>query len=381
MRLTSLRLHQFRNHLNSSFEFGDGTNVLLGENGQGKTNVIEAISYLCLTRSFYANSDTLALNFEKEFFEVTGTLVSDRGAEHHVRVAYVGSTGEKAFTVNRQRIEPFSAVIGQFPIVICSPEHGPITTAGPLERRKFVDFVISQSSAIYFQNLIEYRRVLKQRNRILLDAKLARQDPASMLEPWDEQIVRHGSMLMERRRQFVDEFRDFITPAYRHLVGEEERPSVEYLPLGGSDHRGQGEDFVTMLRDGLREKRDEERRIGTTLIGPHRDEFLLKVNGLDLRKFASQGQHKTFLVALKIGEFFYLRDRCKETPIMLLDDVFSELDERRAACLLGFVGTLSQSFITSTNPHLFAEEGAGAGRNRIFRLHRGAVVEKGSVAA
>lgn len=381
MRLTALRLHQFRNHLKSSFEFGDGTNVLLGENGQGKTNVIEAISYLCLTRSFYANSDTLALNFEKDLFEIDGRLVSDHGADHNVRVAYAASTGEKVFTIDRKRIEPFSSVIGQFPIVICSPEHAPITTAGPVERRKFVDFVISQSSAVYFTNLIEFRRVLKQRNKILLDAKLARRDALPLLEPWDEQLVQHGSVLMERRKRFVEEFRDFITPAYRRVVEEREQPSMDYLPLGAGGGGNDGEGFEDLLRMGLREKREEERRIGTTLVGPHRDEFSLKIDGLDLRKFASQGQHKTFLVALKIGEFFYLRDRCNETPIMLLDDVFSELDGRRAACLLGFVETLSQAFITSTDPHLFDRSRMDRARSRTFLLREGAVVEGGSAAA
>ena len=381
MHLRALRLHQFRNHLNSSFEFGDGTNVLLGDNGQGKTNVIEAISYLCLTRSFYANSDTLALNFEKDSFEVDGRLLSDRGVEHHVHVAYLALTGEKAVTVNRQRVEPFASIIGQFPIVICSPEHAPITAAGPLERRRFVDFVISQSSKIYFQNLIEYRRVLKQRNRILLDAKLARRDATPLLEPWDEQIVEHGGMLMERRRQFVEEFREFITPAYRRLVEGAEQPSMEYVPLTGANSATPDMDFKGLLRAGLREKRDEEQRVGTTLVGPHRDEFTLKIDGLDLRKFASQGQHKTFLVALKIGEFFYLNDRCRETPIMLLDDVFSELDERRAACVLEFVETLSQTFITSTNPHLFNRADRPAGRISVFHLHGGAVVEGGTIAA
>src|SRR5689334_22639147 len=139
MHLTTLTLQHFRNHLGSTFEFGEGTNILLGDNGHGKTNVIEAISYLCLTKSFYAGSDVPVLNFEKDMFDVEGTFVFERGFEYQVRVAYSKPQTEKVFTINRRRVEPFSSVIGKFPIVICSPEHAPITMGGPGERRRFVD--------------------------------------------------------------------------------------------------------------------------------------------------------------------------------------------------------------------------------------------------
>src|SRR6266850_5047610 len=238
MHLTHLKLQQFRNHLNSQFDFGDGINVLLGDNGHGKTNVIEAVSYLCLTKSFYAGSDSLVVQFGKEFFDLEGAIRSDAGVDYRVRVAFAEPQGEKVYSINRSRIEPFSSVIGRFPIVICSPEHAPITTDGPLERRKFVDLIISQSSPSYFQNLLEYRKVLRQRNKILSEAKLGRRDPGSLLDPWNEQLARYGGSLMHRRKQFVAEFQDFITSAYHHLVGNEEEPSIGYRPfspLSGSE--------------------------------------------------------------------------------------------------------------------------------------------------
>lgn len=374
MVLQTLLLHNFRNHLESSFEFGEGANILLGDNGEGKTNVIEAISYLCLTKSFFAGSDLHVLNFGQSVFEVEGMIRSAHGLESRIRVAYDREQAVKVYTVNKHRIEPFSAVIGRFPLVICSPEHGPITLGGPGERRKFIDFVISQSSDAYFADLMEYRRVLKQRNTILFNAKISKSDPAPLLEPWDEQLARTGSTVISRRRRFIGEFQPFIASAYRHLVGRGEEPSIMYEPF--TPVRGDIADAgirELLLRE-IAARSAEERRIGTTLVGPHRDELLFRINDLDLRKYASQGQHKTFLVALKLGEFFYLKERCSETPILLLDDIFSELDEERSERLLGFVAGISQTFITSTNVHLFGSAIRADGRNRTFLIQGGSVV-------
>lgn len=381
MHLTTLRLQRFRNHTDSFSEFGGGTNVLLGGNGQGKTNIIEAISYLCLTKSFYASSDSLVVSFGEDGFQVDGQFTADHSTNYTVRLVYTQPTNEKVYTINRLSIEPFSSVIGKFPVVISSPEHTPITTAGPSERRKFVDLVISQSSALYFQNLLEYRRVLRQRNKLLTDARLTKRDVTQGIEPWNEQLVGLGRLLMSRRKQFVDEFRLYISSVYHELIGQEEEPDIEYRPMTWIDGVNSESEIEELLRMDLREKNAEERRLGSTLVGPHRDEFLLKINGLELRKYASQGQHKTFLNALKIAEFFYLKDRCQETPLMLLDDVFSELDEGRSERLLVFLQTLSQTVITSTNPHIFEGAIQFDGRNKLFHIQSGTVVEQKSFAA
>jgi DNA replication and repair protein RecF len=381
MHLARLTLKNFRNHLDTSFDFGEGINVLLGDNGQGKTNVIEAISYLCLTKSFYAASDALVLHFGKEMFEVESDIVAENGHHRHVRVAYAAETNEKVFAVNKQRMEPFSSVIGTFPVVICSPEHTPITTGSPAERRKFVDLVISQSSAVYFHDLVEYRRVLRHRNTILANARWQTGDTDAMLAPWDEQLVSLGGAITWRRKQFVAEFQAFITSAYHHLVGPEEEPSIGYKPGTTIESCGSQKDVETLLRGELAERSAAERKLGISMVGPHRDEVPLTINGLDLRKFASQGQHKTFLVALKLGEFFYLKERCDETPIVLLDDVFSELDEHRSLKLLQYVEELNQTFVTSTTPHLFDHLVERPGKHRLFFISNGAVTETRTAAA
>lgn len=373
MRLTRIRLRNFRNHGDTQIEFGDGANLVRGNNGQGKTNILEAIGYLCLTKSFYAQSDAVVVRFGKEGFEVEGNLISDNEIECDVRVAYDVQLGEKVYAMNKRRIEPFSSIIGRFPVVVLSPEYGPITSGGPSDRRKFVDMALSQASAVYFQDLLEYRRVLKQRNKILADSKLEKSNPSKMLEPWDEQMTHVGARLVYRRRQFVEQFQSYMQNAYRQFVDAVEEPAIEYAPLPSFGSAEGEADIAALFAKAVEEKRRDEIRVGTSLVGPHRDEFLFTLDSLELRKFASQGQHKTFLVALKIGEFFYLKQRHGETPMFLMDDVFSELDEHRIKRVLGLVEELGQTFITSTDHEALNTTLMFDGRNRKFVVSNGTV--------
>ena len=376
MRLTTLTLRNFRNHHQSHFEFAGNSNILLGDNGQGKTNVIEAISYLCLTKSFYASSDAVVLNFNEDVFEVEGVCVADHGSESRPRVAYDRTSGRKAVTINKQPLDTFSSIIGKFPVVICSPDHAPITMGSPGDRRKFVDFVISQSNPGYLATLMEYRRALKQRNRVLGEAREMHADATMVLEPWNEQLVHLGGYLMARKKKFMDEFKSYFQSAYTSLVGGDEVPTMEYVPNGATADIETEEKFRQMLWASIREKKAAELATGMTLTGPHRDEFACKINDRDLRKYASQGQHKTYLVSLKLAEFFYVKERCNETPMLLLDDIFSELDEHRAARLMEFVGDISQTFITSTTLNNFDRLGNVTERCRKFFIHHGKPVEQ-----
>ena len=381
MYLASVRLHNFRNHRDSTLDFGRGVNVVLGDNGEGKTNVLEAISYLCLTKSFYAAGDAVAVRFDTGMFEVDGTFHSDHGSESVVRVAFDGALGKKVVSMNRRPVEPFLVMIGKFPLVICSPEHAPITQGGPAERRTFVDFVISQSSSVYFETLLEYRKALKHRNKVLLDARLSGVFDPALIEPWDEHIIRLGAVLMARRQVFSMEFQPYVAAAYGELLDGGEEPKFEYQAHGASGTETGEEGYRTVITETLRRKAREERKFGTTLAGPHRDEFQLTINGLDIRKYASQGQHKTFLVSLKLAEFEYLRERCRETPLLLLDDVFSELDGNRAERLLRHVGHVSQTFITSTVMGLFDRVLEFGDMNRRIYIRGGSVVPGPGVVA
>jgi len=374
MRIVRAELRQFRNHDCTKLEFGAAANVLVGDNGHGKTNILDALSFLCLTKSFYAGSDLTALQKGKEFFEVQGAIQSDVAIEHDVRVVYDSRTSQKKFFIDGNEPESFSSVIGQFPIVVLSPENAAITFGAPAERRRFLDIVIAQSSRGYLQDMLEFRRALRQRNKILSEATRGAVDIAS-LEPWDETLCLRGAKLFLKRASFFAEFAPYILRAYRALASETELPAVEYIPQIPV-MAGEGPAAVERrLREKMSEKRREEFRLGTTLVGPHRDEVAFSLNGLQLRAYASQGQHKTFLVALKIAEFFYLREHCMETPVILLDDVFTELDDSRTRKVLTIIESLGQSFITATDEHVLRNTIRWDDARRKFSVLNGSAVD------
>jgi DNA replication and repair protein RecF len=193
------------------------------------------------------------------------------------------------------------------------------------------------------------------------------------LEAWNEQLIKLGSKLIYKRNEFINEFKEYISASYKDLVNTEEVPSIEYAPSFEVDADVSLESITEKFKSQLASKINDEMRLGTTLIGPHRDEVIFKLNDLDLRSFASQGQHKTFLVALKIGEFFYLKERCNEKPLFLLDDVFAELDEQRSKHMLKLIESLSQTFITSTNYEIFDKTLTFDGQNKNFFVRAGKV--------
>lgn len=353
MLIENIRLKNFRNHTDSYLECGEKANIILGDNGEGKTNLLEVISYISLTKSFYASNDSVIVRIGESIFQIEANMVSDNGIKTKIHIGYDLTTGEKVYSINNRRIEKFSSIIGKFPIVFLSPENSNITFGGPAERRKFLDMVLSQSNQTYFEDLSEYRKVVRHRNKILSDAKFLKNDPIALLEPWNEQLIRFGTRIMVRRRNFISEFQEYIFSAYKKLVDLREVPSMDYEPSFKTGNSEKDEMVFENFKTEIDRKHKEELRLGSTLVGPHRDEISFKINGLELRKFASQGQHKTFFVALKIGEFFYLKERCRENPILLLDDVFSELDDNRAQQMLLLIENLNQTFITSTNFDIF----------------------------
>jgi len=377
MKIISARLKNFRNHDETEFDFATKMNVLLGENGMGKTNTLEALSFLCLTKSFYASADTTVLQRYKQFFEVESVFESDEGKEFRVRVAYDDAQKAKKFTINNAEVEKFSSVIGMFPVIILSPENNSITFGSPADRRKFIDLVISQSSSAYVEDAVEYRRVVRQRNKILSDAK--GKDCSSQLSPWNDMLINHGARIIHKRNIFLKEFAPFIAATYLQIVNERETPKIEYAPSVSITPDSTLAEIISALEVKVQKKKLDEFRFQTTLVGPHRDEIIFSLNGMSLKHFASQGQHKTFLVALKVAEFFYLKERCSETPIFLLDDVFSELDEYRSKKLLDVVETLGQIFITTTSEKVFGGAEWNNERKKFF-INSGAL-EKETLAA
>jgi DNA replication and repair protein RecF len=348
LKLKNVQLENFRNHSSTMINCSQGVNVFLGNNGEGKTNILEGMSFLCLSKSIFNASDSIVTKNGEKYFTVSGGILSDGGVEYEARVGYEKEQNFKTVTINKARLEKLSLLIGQFPIVVLSPEQSSITLGSPIDRRRFVDFVISQSSKTYLENLIDYRKILKQRNKILTDLVSNRKENGNEIESWNENLVKVGSAIMQKRMEFVELFKGIMVKSYSQLAGKDEQPGISYEPSFQVISK-EIEGIKSLFLKAIDEQWTLERRIGYSLVGPHKDEFVFQINSLNARSYASQGQHKTLLIALKLAEFYYLKEQCKETPVLLLDDVLSELDRDRSQRLLEVVADLGQIFITSAD--------------------------------
>ena len=347
-------------------------NLFLGDNGEGKTNILEGISYLCLSKSFYAVNDTIVMNVNRKGFTTAGTFLSDSNISYEVRVIFDKSQNQKNITINKTKIDKASSLIGRFPVVILSPEQSSITIGSPSDRRRFVDFVVSQSSRGYLECLIDYRRILKQRNKILSEMLFSHKENDDVLQPWNKQLIHVGTNIIKKRIEFIKDFQYLVSDSYATITGTAEQPSITYSPSFECS-TVDNEMIETGFNQALQDHAQEEYRMGYSLVGPHRDEYIFQINKLDARSFASQGQHKTFLVALKLAEFFYLKERCSETPILLLDDVLSEMDGQRSQRLLEATAALGQVFITSTDERALNWTALASSHPRKFFIRQGTI--------
>ncbi|MFH0991988.1 MAG: DNA replication/repair protein RecF [bacterium] len=373
MKIHTLALQNFRNHTLTHIECSEHLNLFVGGNGEGKTSILESISYLCLTKSFLSSSDETIVQYGKSSFSVEGRAERDGSVSYKIIALYNNDAHEKTISINNIILKKASEIVGRFPVVASSPEMISITMGGPAERRSFLDFVICQSSKLYLENLIEYRRILKQRNRILFDEKQKGTRNRELIEPWNEALAVSGATLILRRRDFLIEFKPHVVHAYNRIAGKEEKPSLTYLPsVTGIETESQKVMQEQILRQ-LEVASAREYKLGLTLVGPHRDDVEFAINEKPMRKFASQGQHKTLLVALKIAEFYFLQEKCREAPILLLDDVFSELDPQRSYRLLEVVESLGQSFITSTTDSFLNNHFDGKNHNKRIVVSGGSV--------
>jgi DNA replication and repair protein RecF len=354
MVLRSLRLRSFRAHTETEAAFAPKINLLYGPNGAGKTNVLEAVHYLCLTKSFLAARDTYALRKGSPYFEVEGAFEKTGGGEpqreREARLVYVPGEGKKIF-LGGAPLDRLADVVGRLPVVVFSPEDIALTAEGPSERRQFVNNILSQERPAYLDDLMKYRRARRQRNEVLKKYKKRGQPPpADLIAPWTEELVTLGSRIIRRRQQFLRTFAGFLEKAYAHVESATERPTVEYDTIADLDPEASVDDVAAALRGALeRTRRDEEKR-GRTLVGPQRDELVFRLGELEVRRYGSQGQHRTFGMALKLAQFFYLQDRLEEAPLLLLDDAFGKLDAERTAAFLELLksGEVGQSLVTAT---------------------------------
>ena len=375
MRLTHLRLRSFRAHADTSVELASGVNLLAGPNGAGKTNLLEAIHFLSLAKSFLTSTDAHVVRRGEPHFEVEGTFTGERRSSLTVRVAVVPGDGKRAF-VNGSALDRLADLVGLVPTVVISPADTELTAGGPTERRRFLDATLSQTYPVYLDDLIEYRRALRQRNALLQSVRRGKALAPGTMDAWDEELAVLGSRIVQRRGAFLDGFSDRLAEAYRLLDAVGEVPSLAYAPSV------QGDDVTEAFRQEIRRKSRRERELGRTLVGPHLDEVVFQLDGFDLRPFASQGQHRTFALAVRIAQALFLGHQLDEPPILMLDDVFGPLDPERADVVLSLLSgqSLGQSLITAARTEPFWDAVPfEASDHAAFHVERGAVTPLSSV--
>jgi DNA replication and repair protein RecF len=342
MVLKSVYLKNFRSHKDIKLNFSDNLNYIVGGNGQGKTSIIESIYYLCTTKGLNSNSDNEVVRFNEKEFEVTGQFRDL--TEDSIRIFFSSDENKKYCFRNSKTISRHAELIGKFPVVVLTPADHSITQGYPADRRKFIDSVICQASGSYLKYLLDYNKILRHRSSLLYRV---REGLSSMeeLKAWTENLVNTGTEIIKHRKSFIAEFNTYIINSYRMIMENEEIPSVFYNYL--DDYAG--DDIDAKFYELISDKKEEEIRRTQNLVGPHKDDFIFKINNFNLRTFGSQGQNKTFQVVLRFAEFFYLKEITGRNPIFLLDDVFGELDANRSSKISSYLKKVGQAFITLTD--------------------------------
>jgi DNA replication and repair protein RecF len=363
--LSHLSLVNFKNYTEAQLNFSSGVNCITGTNGSGKTNIIDAVYYLSFTKSYFNISDTQNIQHGESLFVIQGKF-SDNEKEEHVFCG-VKTGFKKQVKRGGEEYERLSDHIGLFPVVMVAPVDHILITEGSDERRKFIDSVISQVDKIYLENLISYNKTLTHRNSYLKQLH-GRIPDTSMMEVWDEQLVKYGCAIESERRKFIAEFIQLFNETYNYLADHAEEVSINYQTQLEQD------DFGTQLKSSLQ----KDIALQHTSTGIHKDELVFKLEKYPLKRIASQGQQKTFLMAIKIAQFEYLFRHKKTKPILLLDDIFDKLDDFRAKRLMELVSrhTFGQIFITDTHPErlkkIFDDIKISI---RLFEVNKGTVKE------
>jgi DNA replication and repair protein RecF len=365
MVLKQIELQNFRLHKSTSLKFSDRLNLIIGGNGQGKTSILEAIYYLCTTRNLNLASESDVVMFGEQYFDASGKF-SDL-TENISRIFFDSTKGKKIFFLDDKQVFNSSSIIGKFPIVSLIQADHAITLGSPLDRRRFVDSVISQSSHAYLEILLEFNKTLRQRSSLLSQIKENRnRNLYDQLDAWTEALITTGSEIIKHRIRFVKEFNVYLHEAYNNIVESKEEPLIVYNSLPMLEEENVSERF----REELNALREDELRRATNLVGPHRDDFIFSIDELELKRFGSQGQHKTFQIALRFGQFFFIKEKLGKTPIFLMDDVFGELDTYRAGRISSYLSKIGQAFITMTD--LTKTEGLNAGaENFLIKVNNG----------
>lgn len=344
MYIKTLELSDFRNYDNLSINFGQDTNILYGDNAQGKTNVLESVYLAATTRSHRGSKDKEIIRFGKEEAHIKMIVMKN---EVPVRIdMHLKKNKPKGIAVNGIPLKRASELFGILNVVFFSPEDLNVIKNGPAERRKFIDTELCQLDKIYLHDLISYGKILNQRNRLLKDIVYAKggHELFDTLDIWDMQMAQYGENIIEKRKCFVEKINHVITETHGSITNGKESLQIRYEPgVKGNT-----------LYDELKKNRDRDLRMGSTMAGPHRDDIGFYNHDIDIRRYGSQGQQRTAALSLKLSEMDLVKEAIKDVPVLLLDDVLSELDSSRQKQLLDNINGI-QTMITCTGLDEFVE--------------------------
>lgn len=356
MHVTSLKLENFRNYLTLQIEPGEGLNIFVGLNAQGKSNLLESLYLLATSKSSRAGKDQELIRFEQAGTRITADVLRDKNSDIEIEMA-LSQTEKKIARINGVKHTRLSEVIGQLNAVLFDSGDLEIIRGEPSVRRRFLDLEISQTSPRYVLALGSYRKTLEQRNRLLRDLRDGRVPLSARdsLPAWNESLAQHGARLIERRRRFLERLAQLASETHRTLSDERDRLEVTYLPSFPLNGLTEAEEIGQRFRQELDSVAGEETARGTTLRGPQRDDIAFLVNGSDCRLFGSQGQQRTVALSLKLAERQLIEELVGEPPLLLLDDVLSDLDDARRGLLFDLTARAgSQTFLSCTNLRAFS---------------------------
>lgn len=336
--LKEIELRRFRSFEKATFFFTPGINCITGLNGSGKTNLLNAIYYLCLGKGFSSNQDLVSVKDGGDFFRIKA-LLSEFENEVNLVCTFSNIT-KKELSVDSKPYERLSDHIGFLPAVVVCPDDQQMIDGASEERRRYLDLTVSQTHAVYMQHLMNYNRTLIQRNALLKQLNEKHQTVSEVLDALDKKLADDGNLVFKFRKQSIEQLTPLINAFYNQLCEGKEEISIQYQSTLNQN------DFAVLLGH----SHSKDIQLQRTTVGTHRDDLEFLINGLVVKKFASQGQKKTLLLSLKLAQYSFIQNHLSKNPLLLLDDIFDKLDEERMHRLLDIISTknFEQVFITDT---------------------------------
>ncbi|QEA59049.1 DNA replication/repair protein RecF [Leuconostoc koreense] len=369
MELESLKLDHYRNYSDLALEFSSGVNVFLGENAQGKTNLLESIYVLALARSHRTSSDKDLVQWQAKEATISGRV--KRSVSEIPLSLHFSNKGKKA-RVNHLEQSKLSHYIGQLNVILFAPEDLELVKGAPSVRRRFIDMEFGQMNPLYLYNTTQYKRILKERNAYLKRLQLKQTTDTVFLDVLSEQLVDVGSQILVARQEFLNKLELAAQPIHAEISDQREALKLRYMSSVDFTTDASLEEVKAVFSDVLSRQRSREIMQGSTMVGPHRDELQFDVNGNNVAVFGSQGQQRTTALAIKLAEIDLMQQETGEYPVLLLDDVLSELDASRQTHLLLAIQDKVQTFITAPTLSDIARQLIR--KPRMFHVNQGMVI-------